>query len=268
MSARNPAPKVTVITITRTRPELLMRAVAAVARQQAAFAFAHHIIVDDCAATVAMLSQAQLPANAAWTLRARQPWEVSGPGRSSRLRNIGVRQAASPWIAFLDDDNTLEPNHLQSLVERAEACGVRAAHSHMRMFHRDGRPYAENRVPWSRDPDEARAKFDELVALGVAQRGSNLFRDRADPLGHPQPARTVDTGEWLLARDLLLARPFTDRFTAEDAAALTGEDDKLLNDLIEAREPIACTGLATLHYFVGGYSNMFETPFDDSFAWA
>lgn len=261
-------PKVTVVTITRTRPVLLRRAVAAVAAQRATFAIAHHVIVDDCAATVAMLSAEQLPSPTAWTLLAREPWEVSGPGRSARLRNIGVRAATSPWVAFLDDDNTFAPEHLQTLVACAEANGVRAAHCHMHMFHRDGRPYVENRVPWSRDPDEARAKFAELVALGVAERDSNLFRDRADPLGHPRPARTVDTGEWLLARELLLERPFTDRFTAEDAAALTGEDDKLLNDLVAAGEPIACTGVATLNYFVGGYSNNFATPFDATFAWA
>ena len=176
------------------------------------------------------------------------------------MRNIGVREAVAPWISFLDDDNMQEPNHLASLVLCAQRSGARAVHSHMRMFHRDGRPWLENRVPWSRDRIEAKAKFEELVALGVAEHDANLFRDRADPLDHPWPARSVDTGEWLLARDLLLARPFTDCFSAEDAAALTGEDDKLLNNLIQARETIACTGLATLRYFVGGYSNIFETP--------
>jgi hypothetical protein len=94
-----------------------------------------------------------------------------------------------------------------------------------------------------------------------------VFKDRADPLDHPDPVRSVDTSAWLLARSLLLEIPFRDDFTDLDGETRTGEDDKLLADLINRREPIACSHKATLRYYLGGYSNNRNETFGGPFVW-
>lgn len=261
------APAVTVITLTRRRPQLLQRAIASAAAQRCADAFVHMVLVDDCDETCRALAAADLPPHVRWRRVDRAPWEHSGPGRSSRLRNLGVRLAATPWIAFLDDDNRWTPDHLASLLQTARDSGARAVHSQMELRDADDEPYLEPRVPWCRDDDRARAEYEELCRLGVLQPGSCVSRDRADPRDHPDPARTVDTGEWLLARELLLEVPFDDRFDADDEAAVTGEDDKLLSALVERGERIVSSGRPTLLYTLGGYSNRFDTPMDETFAW-
>jgi glycosyltransferase involved in cell wall biosynthesis len=263
------SPSITVITLTRNRPEQLRRAIESVRNQVCSHPVQHLVLVDACERTVqALESWTGLPGNLEWLAMERSPGDCSGPGRSSRLRNFGVRRAESDWIAFLDDDNEWEPDHLEGLITCALQTGVRAVHSHLQIFHADGTPYREPLSPWGRDPEEARAKYQEMVRLGVYTPGSNVFKDRADPLGHPDPVRSVDTGEWLLARPLLLEVPFRDQFTAEDGLNLTGEDDKLLSDLIARGEPIACNGRATLRYYLGGYSNNPGARLDASFAWA
>ncbi|MCS0634960.1 glycosyltransferase [Streptomyces sp. LP05-1] len=264
---RRTAVAVTVVTITRTRPALLARALASAQAQSPPGGFEHLVVADDCDDTHALLRGRELPGNVRWLLAGRGPGEVSGPGRSSRLRNMAVRVSESPWIAFLDDDNEWEPDHLASLLACARRTGHRAVHSQLRMFHPDGTPYLEPLDPWTADEDAARAEYARMRARGVVAPGTCVRRDRLDPLGTPDPVVSVDTGEWLLARELLLRLPFRDDFDAADEAARTGEDDKLAADLRRAREPVSCTGLPTLRYYLGGYSNNFTSAFDPTFSW-
>lgn len=261
-------PLISVVTVTRRRPLLLRRAIAAVQRQPRDIPVEHRIIIDDCPATAAMLAALAPGPGLIWQQAARAPADRSGPGRVGALRNLGVAAARGRWIAFLDDDNDWEPEHLPSLLALARASGVPAVHSGMRIFHRDGCPYRENRVPWDRDPAIARAKFRQLVEAGVAAWDSNIFLDRADPPEDPAGVQSVDTGEWLFARSLLREIPFRTLFDAADAETLTGEDDKLMMDLLHAGHRPVSTGTPTLHYYVGGFSNRFDRPFDDGFRWA
>ncbi|MFC5154192.1 glycosyltransferase family A protein [Streptomyces amakusaensis] len=256
------------MTITRTRPGLLGRAIDSAGRQLLPQGFEHLIVVDDCPETYAFLRRpGALPPHAGWLLAARGPHDVSGPGRSSRLRNMAVRISRSPWITFLDDDNEWEPGHLASLLECAERTGHRAVHSQLRMVHPDGSPFLDPRDPWSEDHEKGRAEYERMLAKGVVERGTCVRRDRLDPLGVPDPVISVDTGEWLLARELLLRIPFRDDFDAHDEAGRVGEDDKLAMALRESREPVSCTGLPTLRYYLGGYSNNFSRTFDPTFSW-
>jgi len=125
----------------------------------------------------------------------------------------------------------------------------------MQILWRDGNPYLESRMPWKRDLEESKRLYTELCIKGVFQPGSNIMRDRADPWDHPDPVRTVDTGEWLLERALLLEHPFCEYYTDADLAEMTTEDDKLLQTLVEHRIRIVCSELPTLRYYLGGYSN-------------
>lgn len=259
---------ITVITITRNRPDLLRRAIATVQNQKCFAYIKHLVLVDDCENTKTLLENFEnFPPNLTWRWMPRKIGEYSGPGRSSRLRNYGVRISNTKWIAFLDDDNEWLENHLSELLNCAMEKQMRAIHSHMILLNRDGTPFLENRLPWCRNLEEARKKYDEMCAKGVFTPGSCIVKDKADPIDHPDPVRTVDTGEWLLARELLLEVPFQEFYTPLDEVSVTGEDDKLLMDLINRKEPIACTMKATLMYYLGGYSNNFKDVYDSTFMW-
>jgi hypothetical protein len=117
------------------------------------------------------------------------------------------------------------------------------------------RPYLEPRVPWARNPDAAAARYEGLVKAGVWTRGSNIVRDRLDPAGFPDRFGTVDMGAWLFARPLLAELGLRVEYDATDWENVMTEDDKLLDDLVARGVAVACTHRATLHYFIGGYSN-------------
>jgi len=258
---------VTVITLTRRRPLLVQRAIRSVQAQKTQYALNHLVLIDDCPETLAVLE----PLGPSWSnleiiYMPREPHEVSGPGRSSRLRNIGVQRAVGNWIAFLDDDNEWLEDHIESLVTCALANQARAVHCQVRLLNPDGTPYLEPRWPWAQSKVEAERMYWEYVEKGVCIPGSNilgLLRDRTNPI---EPS--ADTSAWLLARRLLLEVPFEEYFSESDARDFVGEDDKLLMALVKRREPIGCTRQATLKYYLGGYSNNPSGVVDASFSWA
>ena len=184
----------------------------------------------------------------------RDPGDTSGPLRSAMIRNRGVRAAAGKWIAFLDDDNEFEPDHLTSLVTLGEESGLRAVHSWLKMLNCDGTPHITDTDPWRKDPEASRRRWVWAVAKGVRAPGSHVFRDRCDPLDEPDPVRSVDTGEWLLRRDLLIDLPLPVTYpTGGDA--IVSEDDRYMEELLRFGEPIGCSARPTLRYYLGGYSN-------------
>ncbi|GHE70203.1 hypothetical protein GCM10018785_43380 [Streptomyces longispororuber] len=258
---------ITVVTLTRYRPVLVQRAMRSVRAQAVDVPVRHLVLIDDSEETRAALSAVagEFP-GCEIRYVPREPHEKSGPGRSSRLRNLGVRLADSTWIAYLDDDNEWTPDHLQSLLDCAREHGSRAVYSEVGLLDKDGAPYLEPRWPWANSVTEAERMYAEYVAKGVCVPGSNVIKDRPGTFDVP-----VDTSAWLLARELLLDVPFEEEFSADDAEGLVSEDDKLYYRLVRGGEPMACTGRATLRYYLGGYSNSGETvdPRErDSIAWA
>jgi glycosyltransferase involved in cell wall biosynthesis len=252
---------ITVITLTRNRPDVVQRAIRSVQAQRTAHAVRHVVLVDDCPDTRAALDG--LYPDTEILYMPRESHELSGPSRSSWLRNFGVRHTTDTWIAMLDDDNEWTPDHLDTLVACVLTAGVRAAYSHVSLLTPDGRPYLEERWPWACDPAAAAQLYREKVAKGIISPGSNVT---GNPPGvHDEPA---DTSSWLLSRRLLLEVPYDERFTAHDAENLIGEDDKLFFALVGRGEPIACTGRATLRYYLGGYSNSVAGRTDVTFSWA
>ena len=251
---------VTVITLTRGRIEMLKRALHSVSSQDYPGQIKHLIIIDDCPITKTFFETSTgIEENFEWHLISREKTDKSGPAHVAKLRNYAVHAAATEWISFLDDDNEFESNHISSLVSCAKQKECKAVHSQMKIFWPDGTLYLDQRMPWCRDIEESKRYYVELCDKGVFQPGSNIVRDRADPLGYPDPARTVDAGEWLLARTLLLEYPFCTEYNNIDWKNVTTEDDKLLQTLIENRIPITSTEQPTLRYYLGGYSNNFES---------
>jgi glycosyltransferase involved in cell wall biosynthesis len=254
-------PDVSVITVTRGRPRLLQRALTTVAAQSGGLSVEHIVVVDDCAETWVLSEQPNQAGSTNWLLADRGPTDRDGVARVARLRNQAVEQARGRWVAFIDDDNEWAPDHLSTLASCAAHHTVPASHSHMSIHWRDGRPYLDERFPWVRGDEAQRRAYRELVALGVMSPGSHISRDRMDPPGVEPPARTVDMGEWLLSRPLIAEVRLREDYSADEVYSGVGEDDKLMDDLLALGVPVACTGLPSLRYHLGGFSNSLgDTP--------
>jgi hypothetical protein len=267
------AEPITVVTISRGRPHLLSRAIRSVQAQDHEGQVVHSVIVDDEATAYGPAycewGRGTDRRPLSWAVARRRRGERSGPARLGHLRNQAVAAAATRTLAFLDDDNEIEPHHLSSLLACIRQTGCPAVHSHRRLYRRDGMPYLRPVMPWKREPAEARAVYADLSRRGLFVRNSNLVRDRADPRGTPDPARMVDTSEWLFERALLLRVPFCEVYDQRDWLDVVPEDNKLLTTLVELGVPIACTHMPSLRYYLGGYSNCFTGEESGStLAWA
>ena len=250
---------ITIITITRGRPSLLRRAIKSVKDQIFNGEIQHLIIVDACTRTQDFLvKNFKRSPQLEWILFERGSQDVSGPNRLARLRNIAVHSSKYEMIAFLDDDNVFECNHLSSLAYLARDTGIPAVYSYRQLLYANGEPFLEHRSPWRRDIKASRERYKELCKVGVFKLGSNIMYDRADSLKHPNPIRTVDTNEWLFNGSLLLHLPFVESYTHNDWVENNTEDKKLVQQIIRQEIPTSCTQLPTLKYYLGGYSNTFE----------
>lgn len=259
MNSRKANNDVTVITITRHRPDILGRAISSVQNQSYSCGnIIHLILIDDCHDTWRILQSKKMQPGAQLHFFRRTPGEKSGPARLAKLRNISAKLAKTRWICFLDDDNEFTQEHLETLVNIALENKCRAAHSYLYLFNSNGTPYLDERLPWSRDPVQGQIEYQKLKDRGVFQAKSNIVCDRIDPFGVDDPVRTVDTGEWVFERTLLLEHPFPEEYTDADWISMTTEDDKLIDVLVRNRIRIACTQRPTLKYYLGGYSNTFQ----------
>ncbi len=267
--------EVTVVTLTRRRPELLHRAMASVREQDYTGEIKHAIIVDDCAETMAALESPSMSQKRHVTVHFEPRPQLMAPhspsfgGAYSRvafLLNEGVRRATSPWIALLDDDNEYEPDHLSSLMERAVTTGAEAVHSGRQILRHDGSPYLVPIFPWARERELGRRIHQMLCSRGVWVANTNVLLDRGGPPGPGRmvnstvagvndPVMLVDTSVWLLKRDLLVHCPIPEDFNRQDDEEGTCPDDKLLAALLARRTRIVMTGRPTLRYYLGGMSN-------------
>ena len=255
---------ITVLTLTKGRPNLVRRCIKSVRQQDYEGEVRHLILIDDCPDTYDTLKQHDEPSDKVrWFLRPRSSEEQSGPEHLARLRNLLVRMAETEWITFLDDDNEYEPYHLRRLMECAHQTGSPAVHSWLRLLNVDGTPYLKQRWPWCREDEVGTRRYQEMALLGVVSPGSNVVRDNI----HNLPYRCVDTSEWLLKREILLNHPIPATFSYEEYVNNKAEDDKLLMQLLAAKVPIVCNQVASLKYYLGGYSNNHDRRYRHSQIW-
>ncbi|MDC9583297.1 glycosyltransferase [Xenorhabdus sp. PR6a] len=257
---------ISVITLTRYRPIEVRRAILSVQHQTEPAA--EHIVLIDGDRRIEKSVKEFIDSSSIERCKVhfvpRTSSDMSGPGRSAVLRNIGVQMAKNPWIAFLDDDNEWLPNHLSSLKTLAYQSDSPAVYSEVALLTAAGEPYLEHRWPWAHTREEGEHKYRDYVTQGVLVPGSNVIHDRPEVRDVP-----VDTSAWLLNRNLLLSVPFQEKFSVDDARTLTSEDDKLFYSLLERGVRLACTSQPTLLYYLGGYSNSGTTiRTDETIEWS
>lgn len=261
---------ISVITVTRGRLVLLHRAMASVQAQDYGGEIEHLIIVDDDEATVrGLIPRSSVPGRSHSVYDVRRPASDGGVGavypRLARLLNVGIHRAASPWIAFLDDDNEFESDHLSSLRRFADATGCDAVHSARQMLWPDGSPYLEQRFPGPGSDSEQARIYRLLCDRGVCEPGSHVVRDRVDAgateyrnstvIRASDPVMLVDQNLWLIRRELLLRTPIPEEFSDQNVADNTCPDDLMVEALVRAGVEISTNGRPSVRYYLGGISN-------------
>lgn len=102
------------------------------------------------------------------------------------VRNVGIRLANSPFVAFLDDDNTWEPDHLAVTLAALEArpneraYRLDAVYTALRRVTPDGREMDILSVPYDRRLARERAFLDANAFVARRSRALRFSRLRRD----------------------------------------------------------------------------------------
>lgn len=102
------------------------------------------------------------------------------------VRNVGIRLAKSPFVAFLDDDNTWEPEHLATCLAALEArpnerrYRLDAVYTALRRVTPDGREMDILSVPYDRRAARERAFLDANAFVARRSRAMYFSRMRRD----------------------------------------------------------------------------------------
>lgn len=247
----------TTVVLTRHRQALFARALSSLA-DQTGVALNVLVIIDNCPLTLGYTTGLASAFGAIRSLRwiyvERDPEDESGPVRIARLRETALQAVDTTWVAFLDDDNLLAPNHYITLLDCVEASGAPAAHSWRSLWDLQGRPVPlSDRHPWCRIAELARNLFIQYETAGIYQRHSHVVRDQVVP--YQRPSSMVDTSEWLFRKTFLQQFKFCLDYSFEDWEQARAEDSKLLDQIVASGIAIPSTKRPTLKYFMGGYSN-------------
>lgn len=148
-SLRPTQPLASIIIPTKDRPEMLAEAVQSAIDQT--LPDIEIIVVNDGGTDVQeVLDRLNSKANIVYLKHDRNQ-------ERSAARNTGIRAARGKYIAYLDDDDTYYPNHVQTLVEFLENSEYKVAYSDAVMAEQqkqDGKYVTINRsVPYSFDFD-------------------------------------------------------------------------------------------------------------------
>jgi len=170
MPPEGDAPLVTTVIPTYRRPEQLLNAVESALDQTVRD---HRVIVVDDGAGLPKLPQD--PRLVALSLS--RNCAVLGV-----VRNVGIRLADSPYLAFLDDDNTWEPDHLATALAALDADpGLGGVYTALRRMLPDGTDHDIISEPFDPRTARERAYLDAnaFVARSATRlRFSRLRRDR------------------------------------------------------------------------------------------
>lgn len=251
----SPAARISVITPTTGRLDLLARCIRSVRAQDIAPEVSHLVVGDGLPPETGRAAAELCRQLGAVFLDDDRPRSTGyGPARASMARNLGWERSTTPYVAHLDEDNTLEPDHLSSLVGLLDgdpAIGI--AHSWRRILDEDGRPCRLRRYPWVIYQRDALAHevFQRLVEEGVCAEGSEVIRDRMDSIS-PDLCH-VDSSELAMRRELLPVVRFQERYSAREMIYQYTEDFLFCRAAQAAGIGFACSGRVTLNYYLGGY---------------
>jgi len=164
-------PTISVVVRTKDRPQLLAEALDSLAA--GTYRRAEVVVVNDGGCSP------ELPAG--YPLALRKVDLGTNQGRA-RAANAGVAAATGELIAFLDDDDLCEPEHLATLAGLVRGAGVRVAYTDaaVGIYEPDaaaGWRCRERRLPYSRDFDADLLLFDNYIPFNTLLIDRRLFAE-------------------------------------------------------------------------------------------
>lgn len=164
-------PPVSVVVRTRDRPALLAEALASLAA--GTYRNVELVLVNDGGATPSLDPDYPFPVER----RELNP----GRGRAAAA-NAGLEAASGELVGFLDDDDRLEPEHLETLVGLLTGSGARAAYTDaaVGLYEPDaerGWRCVERRLPYSRDFDAELLALDNYIPFHTLLAERQLYRE-------------------------------------------------------------------------------------------
>ena len=173
-------PRVSVVVRTRDRPELLRQALASLAANT--YRPVEVVMVNDGGAPP------DLPTDYPHAIEVVDLPENRGRAAAA---NAGVAAASGDYVAFLDDDDLAEPEHLETLAGLVQAAGVRVAYTDaaVGVYELDGEAgwrCVERRLPYSRDFDPELLLFDNYIPFNTLLIERKLF-DQAGEIDESLP---------------------------------------------------------------------------------
>jgi glycosyltransferase involved in cell wall biosynthesis len=241
---------------------LLLRAAQSVARQT--HRDVEHIVVGNACPMLAGLERELREINPAIKLvHLPPPSEQAAnfdytPAKIARARNVGVVAASGDFVCHVDSDNTIDDDHVETLLAAATGLpGAQGAICYRKFLRPDGTPFLEKRHPWISDLAAAQKVYADRTALGIYRDADHVARERLFMDGH---LIGLDTNVFLLRRQLHMKYLFPVDFTAEQLAAYTGEDDVLSARLYADGVVIAYSNRPTLNFYLGGEFTISDLP--------
>lgn len=156
VGAPTPGSLISVIVRTKDRPELLADALRSL--EASTWRTTEIVLVNDGGEEPELPSELTLPV-------LRVDLETSR-GRAGAA-NAGLAAATGDVVTFLDDDDLVEPDHLETLVGLADAAGVRVAYTDAAVgvweLGPGGWERVERRLPYRRDFDPERLLVDNYI---------------------------------------------------------------------------------------------------------
>lgn len=159
-----PTARVTTVIATYKRPEMLMLAVESALAQTVSDQ--RIVVVDDGGGELG-----DLPEDPRITVVALR----ENVGIAGVVRNVGIRLSHSPLIAFLDDDNSWTPDHLEVALE-AHARGAEFTYSSLERVEESGSPMDTYGEPFDRSVMKERSLVDTNAM--VLRRTSRVLFSR------------------------------------------------------------------------------------------
>lgn len=158
-SAVDSGPRVSVIVRTRDRPQLLAQALESL--QASSYRNLECIVVND---------GGQPPSLPNLTIDCRRIDLPQNRGRAAAA-NAGIDAATGEFLAFLDDDDLVEPDHFEVLVGLAIGTGAKIVYTDAAVGVYEpsstGWTRVERRLPYSRDFDPDRLAVDNYIPFNT-----------------------------------------------------------------------------------------------------
>ncbi len=229
----------------------LARCARSVARQTGGGDVLHRVVVDGEPAPEVDRALRALSSTLGFQLSYAGTRYIDRPPleRVARLRADALANADAEWIAWLDDDNWWDADHLETLMGIVADERV-LPHSWRRLWASDLQPYRDRANPWRAEDAGGMSHADVLFRNGVRSSELHLMRDAVFREPVDGFAGSIDLGEWLfpgeLAHELGMPLP-----TGVDGPF---EDDLLLWEILSRGIRPCASCRYSLNYVLGGTS--------------